>query len=209
MPSRNSLKVFDENGYYHLYNRGVEKRLIFLDDQDYAVFLSYLKFYLSPEDDTLDIFPSQKLKNYSDSIDLLSYCLMPNHFHFEVRQFQARAITDFIHSLLTRYSMYFNKKYKRVGGLFQGRYKAVLVKSEEQLVYLSKYIHRNPMELVPSLSDYRYSSLSNYLGDINQKWVKTDPLLKLFSRTNPSLSYRSFVFDSNEMGEIHSVLIEE
>lgn len=208
MPSKNSIKTFEENGYYHIYNRGVEKRSIFLDDQDYRVFLSYLKFYLTPEAGTDKTFPSQRLRNYHESIELLSYCLMPNHFHFEVRQFQARAITNFLRSLSTRYSMYFNKRHNRIGGLFQGRYKAVNIRSEEQLIYLSKYIHRNPIGFSKNLSEYRYSSLPNYLGQIRQSWIRPEPILGLFSKTNPSLSYFSFVTDQGGGGGIESVAID-
>jgi len=202
VPAKNSLKDFEENGYYHIYSRGVEKRLIFLDSQDYGVFLSYLKFYLSPVEEDLELFPSKRLKNYFNNIDLLCYCLMPNHFHFFVRQNERTGITDFTRSLLTRYSMYFNKRYKRSGSLFQGRYKAVKVESEAQFVYLTKYIHRNPSELVPDLLSYKYSSLSNYLGNIKQNWLKPGQILDLFSKTNSRLSYKSFVYDLFEAGGI-------
>lgn len=197
MPAKNIVKVFVENGHYHIYNRGVEKRNIFLDEQDYAVFLSYLKSYLSPQDEFEKVFPSRKLKNFADDIDLLCYCLMPNHFHFLLRQHPLSAITDFVRSILTRYSMFFNRKYERVGGLFQGTYKAVEVRSEEQLVYLTHYIHRNPSRSNPEVAEqYRYSSLGNYLGKIRQPWVKPDIILDLFSKRKANLSYQSFVFDT-------------
>lgn len=203
VPGRNIVKIYDDNGYYHVYNRGVEKRNIFLDHQDYVVFLSYLKDYLCPDDDApIKIFPSRKLRNFSERIDLLSYCLMPNHFHLLIKQSSRMAMTSFMRSLLTRYSMYFNRKYDRVGSLFQGNYKAVMVTSEEQLVYLTHYIHRNPMGGsdasgldLEGLMKYRYSSLGNYLGKIKQYWVKPNRILELFSRTSKNLSYKSFVFD--------------
>lgn len=200
MPAKNIVKVFNENGYYHIYNRGVEKRDIFLDRQDYAVFLSYLKSYLSPQDEFEKVFPSRKLKNFTDDIDLLCYCLMSNHFHFLIKQYSRIAITGFVRSILTRYSMYFNRKYERVGSLFQGTYKAVEIRSEEQLVYLTRYIHRNPNPDTSGsnpevLERYRYSSLGNYLGRVRQRWVKPEVILDLFSGSNSGLSYRSFVFD--------------
>lgn len=132
-----------KNGYYHLYNRGVEKRIIFLDRQDYNVFLSYLKEYLLIKDieglqkqladDSLSpqerdkILKKIRLNNFADSIMLLSYSLMPNHFHFFIKQTDENAIDTFMNSLGTRYTMYFNRKYKRVGKLYQGVYKAVSV----------------------------------------------------------------------------------
>ena len=161
MPAKNSRKIYKENGFYHLYNRGVEKRSIFEDKQDYSVFLLYLKSYLLPKNvDALQEMLSDKnstwnekrlilkqlrLNNFNKEISLLAYCLMPNHFHFIVKQTAPDSIDRFINSLNTRYVMYFNKKYDRVGPLFQGVYKAVVVETDEQLLYLSGYIHRNPL----------------------------------------------------------------
>lgn len=163
MPAKNSLKQYLENGYYHLYNRGVEKRLIFQDKQDYSVFLSYLKEYLLPKDEkTLlnrlsgidttwaekdKILKALRLNNYSDEILLLGFCLMPNHFHLLIKQLMIDSIDRFISSIGTRYTMYFNRKYKRVGSLYQGVYKAVLVSTDEQLLQLSRYIHRQALNL--------------------------------------------------------------
>ena len=161
MPAKNSIKTYTENGYYHLYNRGVEKRTIFQGEQDYAVFLSYLKTYLMPknEDDLRqkladptisykekeNIIKLLRLNNFADEITLIAYCLMPNHFHFLVKQNSANGIDRFMNSLGTRYTMYFNRKYKRVGSLYQDVYKAVMVGSDEQLLHLTRYIHRNPV----------------------------------------------------------------
>ena len=78
---------------------------------------------------------------------------MPNHFHLFVFQKEIDSISNFLKSLTVKYSMYFNAKYKRVGPVFQGRYKAVMVKSENQFIYLSKYIHRNPVDILPAGSD--------------------------------------------------------
>jgi len=134
MPQKNSRKEYGAGGHYHVYNRGVEKRKIFLDEQDYKVFLGYMKFYL--EQDSLQgqalqgVSPSKTLKNYHDQIELLAYCLMPNHFHFLIRQTTDRGIAEFMQSLVLKYVMYFNKKYKRVGSLFQSRYKTVLINWE-------------------------------------------------------------------------------
>ena len=139
---------------------------------------------------------------------------MPNHFHLLVYQNSSTAINRFIQALGTKYSMYFNRKYKRVGTIFQGVYKAVLVSNEAQLVYLSKYIHRNPVELLPAGSrpiGYKYSSYGNYLGLFNQAWVNKADILDLFSTTNPRNSYQSFVEETDErdLPMIKSVAIEE
>ncbi|MBI1871801.1 transposase, partial [Candidatus Collierbacteria bacterium] len=122
-----------------------------------------------------------------------------NHFHLLIKQYLSTSITDFMRSLLTRYSMYFNRKYKRVGSLFQSNYKAVNVDSEEQLVYLSRYIHRNPVTSgsnLEVLDNYLFSSLMNYLGKVRQAWVKHEYISDLFSKTNQNLTYRAFIFDT-------------
>lgn len=219
MPAKNTRKIYKANGYYHLYNRGVEKRNIFENEQDYGVFLSYLKTYLSPKNEKeLDeklsdpklpwpekdkILKLLRLNNFVDEIHLLAYCLMPNHFHFLVKQKSATGIDVFMNSLNTRYVMYFNKKYKRVGPLYQGTYKAVLVETDEQFLHLSAYIHRNPAKLVPQSKTMQGvalqtltkqpSSLPEYLGLRNSTWLKPDEILSFFSRTNKNFSYEKFV----------------
>ena len=201
MPNKNSIKEYVENSYYHVYNRGVAKQSIFLDDQDYKTFLSYLKIYLTKPDEKLIAFPSRKLKNYYQELSLLSYCLMPNHFHLFVFQKDPNTMSSFLQSIITKYSMYFNKKYKRVGPVFQGRYKAVMVRKENQFIYLSKYIHRNPLDILTSGSDlevYRYSSYLNYLGLFNQSWVDKTDILSYFSKANPGTAYKNFVEETDE-----------
>lgn len=192
MPRKNSIKVYVENGYYHIYNRGVEKRTIFQDEQDYRTFLDYLKYSLSappkPEEYkktfTLQGSPFKGVprlpKNFQNKIELLAFCLMPNHFHLLVKQIDKDSLKYFMLSLITRYSMYFNKKYDRVGSLFQGIYKAALVDNEEYLLHLSRYIHLNPGELIKNLSN-AHSSYGDYLGLRHTPWVKTDSVLNQFN----------------------------
>lgn len=216
MPSKNALKEYEAGGYYHLYNRGVNKRLIFKDQKDYSTFLSYLQFYLTPvtpaSDPTLrglssqaqfPIAPSKRLKNYAGEIELLAYCLMPNHFHLMLKQNSDYGISHFMSSIITKYVRYFNTRYKRIGPLFQGRYKAVHVTNEDQFTYLTKYIHRNPLSLPTCKDDprrlgsYKYSSYGNYLKLFEQNWVKTEDIISYFSKTNPHLSYQNFVEESD------------
>lgn len=214
MPARNSIKQYAENGYYHIYNRGVEKRQIFLDQQDYAVFLSYLKDYLTPknEKDLIEklfdpnlsykekdkIIKLLRLNNFFDEIILIAYCLMPNHFHFFVRQKSSNSIDRFMQSLATRYTMYFNRKYKRVGSLFQGVYKAVMVTSEIQFIYLTKYIHRQALASQGETLQDQPSSYPEYLGLRTTSWVHPEEVLSYFSKINPKLSYKSFVEEQDE-----------
>ena len=210
MPPKNSLKTYVDDSYYHIYNRGVAKCPIFLDRTDYVAFLADLKFYLSPipkyfkgvslkvnkNDKTYTYFPSQQPKDHTGKIDLVAYCLMSNPFHLCIRQTDKMSMSYFMRSLATKYSMYFNKKYARVGKLFQGTYKAVLVTEELQFLYLTKYIHRNPLELTSKLSEYPYSSYRNYLDIIHQNWIHAENVLTYFSKTNPKNTYQAFVEES-------------
>jgi putative transposase len=198
MPSKNIIKEYVDEAYYHLYNRGVAKQDIFQDKQDYKTFLSYLKIYLSKKDESQKIAPTRQLKNFFEELTLLAYCLMPNHFHMLVWQKNQRTMANFMRSIATKYSRYFNKKYNRVGPVFQSRYKAVLVRRENQFIYLSKYIHRNPLPTRTDLVAYKYSSYLNYLGLINQTWVDKSEILSYFSMLNPKESYKEFVEEIDE-----------
>lgn len=207
MPSRNVVKIYVADGYYHIYNRGVEKRIIFEDNQDFKVFLKYLKEYLSPppkpdelttsftlKGSTFKGMPKQP-KNYFGKIELTAYCLMPNHFHLLVKQKENGLMKNFMQSLLTRYSMYFNKRYNRVGPLFQGIYKAVLVNEEPYLLHLSRYIHLNPLEYMPDLTK-AYSSYGDYLGQRRTSWLNPSAILSYFNQTKTIKgvnTYREFV----------------
>lgn len=185
MPSRNVVREFVPESYYHVYNRGVEKRQIFLDAQDYTVFLGLLKKYLTgqrPNNDNRHV-----IKNFSQEVELLAFCLMPNHFHLLFYQEGERSVSDFMRRLITGYVMYFNDRYKRVGGLFQGPYKASLVDADSYLHHISRYIHLNP----EGFTSWPYSSLQHYLGGKAAKWVKPERVMDLFD--NSPEQYRDFV----------------
>lgn len=215
MPARNRVKIFVENSYYHVYNRGVDKREIFLDDQDYRVFLSFLKAYLSAPQASFFTHPIAQvtgsdpvrlrpLRCFFGEIILLAYCLMPNHYHLLLWQSKRDGMTRFLRALCTSYVMYFNKKYERVGTLFQGIYKAAMIDSENYLLHLSRYIHLNPLELTGSdpvkAVEYPYSSYPYYLNKRKAEWVNPFPILDFFRSarnitSHDMLSYQSFVED--------------
>lgn len=225
MPAKNVRKQYVEDAYYHIYNRGVEKRTIFQDHQDYSVFISYLKDYLLPKDEKLlmDKFnlrtttPAEKEKiskllqmnNFAGEINLIAYCLMPNHFHFLVKQKNADSIDKFMNSAATRYVMYFNRKYNRVGPLYQGTYKAVLVESDKQLLYLTRYIHKQAVSRASLSGGGQPSSYPIYIGNQSSEWVNSEPILDFFSQGNPKLSYKSFVEEAEDIEPIYDLILEE
>lgn len=225
MPAKNSRKKYLENGYYHIYNRGVEKRIIFQDQQDYGVFLSYLKEYLLPKDEKElneklsdpnasyqerdKVLKSLRLNNFNREITLLAYCLMPNHFHFFVNQKKAGTIDKFMNSLGTRYTMYFNRKYKRVGSLYQGVYKAVLIQDDKQYFYLSKYIHKQALASQGEALQGQPSSFPEYTGERKTAWVNSEEILSRFSDTNPLLSYKNFVLESDDINILKNITLDE
>lgn len=229
MASSNSRKTYDKNSYYHIYNRGVEKRLIFQDEQDYNVFLSYLRTYLIPKD--IDLLKQQlsdpslswkekdriydllKMNNFADEITLLAYCLMPNHFHILVKQKSANSIDKFMNSLGIRYTIYFNRKYERVGPLYQDVYKANMVFTDEQLLNVTHYIHKNPIKDMPKLKFKKValsgnilkayfsqpSSYPEYLGQRETLWVHPEEILNFFYKKHPNYSYQKFIEEGDDI----------
>ncbi|MBI2010279.1 MAG: transposase [Candidatus Chisholmbacteria bacterium] len=204
MPHRHTIRTYIINGHYHVYNRGVEKRLLYLDQYDYRTFIDLLSSYLTPKqplakDITIHTTPYWRSKLEADEVVLLCFCLMPNHFHLLLKQNSPNGITKFMRRVSNAYVRYFNKKYQRVGALFQGKFKAALIETDPYLLHLSRYIHLNPVEVGP-LNGYIYSSYPDYLGFRNTPWVKTQPILSYFKTARKSqanfsdlLSYESFV----------------
>lgn len=177
---------------YHIYNRGVEKRLIFGDDKDRFRFIHDLyemnnslpvlnsKYWLAKKDNNMEVqlpYIREKL------VEILAFCLMPNHYHLLVRQIQEKGIVRFMQKLGTAYTNYFNLRNERVGPLFQGRFKAILVQEDRHFRHLYTYIHLNPLDLfapewrenklndkrkvLDFLGSYRWSSHLDYSGKKN------------------------------------------
>lgn len=192
------MKIYTENTYYHVYNRGVESRDIFIEEQDYRVFLNFIKRYLTAPIQN-EVQPRWEAK-LSEEVQLSAYCLMPNHFHLLVKQKTRVGMTKFIRALMNSYVRYFNQKYKRVGGLFQGIFKAVSVEKEAYLLHLTRYIHLNPLELhnmnLRKIEDY-YCSYGEYLGKRNTSWLDPREILGYFGSKLIGMSsfksYRNFV----------------
>lgn len=176
MPIRNRVKVYGEDQYYHVYNRGVNKDPIFLDDSDYSYFLSLFKRYLSPEEASDNY--RHLLKNYSHEIELIAYCLMPNHYHLLIYLKDTEGLVHLMRSIMTAYTMYFNKKYKRVGSLYQGIFLASRITSDEYLWHISRYIHLNPLDIGADYFSYSYSSLGYYGNRKHALWIHPERLIK-------------------------------
>jgi putative transposase len=200
MPSKNALKIYVKDSYYHVYNRGLNKATLFHDKQDYLCFLGLFKRHLMPEPQT-DRF-GREFRSLNDQVELLCYCLMTNHFHLLIYNLDENGIEALMRSVATSYSMYYNRKYSRIGPIFQGVYKAVLVGTDGYLQHITRYIHRNPEDY----SNYDYSSYKNYLGKRNQKWLNPDRILELFDSTEEYIQFvRDYEkLDNEEVNEINS-----
>ena len=159
--------LFINNYFYHIFNRGVEKRNIFLDNEDFRRFLFEINEFndINSTINTLRRFnegspTSFKMIDKEPLVKIASYCLMPNHFHFILEQLKENGISKFLQKIGTGYTNYFNRKYERSGVLFQGKFKAVLIDKSAYLTYLIQYIHLNPLDLIEP--DWKEKGLRNY-----------------------------------------------
>jgi putative transposase len=185
MPSRNRIKQYAPESYYHIYSRGLNKRAIFRDHQDYAVFLNLLKRYLDkkPAKDK----KGREYESLYGQIELLTFCLMPTHFHLLIYQYHEGAMTTLMRRVVGSYSAYYNKKYKRTGSLFQDRFKASKITADPYLQHISRYIHLNPADF----KKWEFSSLPYFRGDKTAEWVKPTRIQELFIDDD----YMQFIMD--------------
>jgi putative transposase len=177
MPSRNTIKLDVSESYYHVYARGLCKQQIFVDQSDYVFFINLFSRYLSAGERKS---PSGPYPHYHNQVELLCYCLMPNHFHLLLYQKDEKAMSNLMRSVMTSYSRYFNKMRKRTGPLFESRYKAVRIDAQNQLEHVSRYIHLNPRYW----KRYPHSSIAWYRHGEEPEWLKTDRILGLFKSRN-------------------------
>lgn len=184
---------------YHICTHGVDKKNILRDKADYERCLALLKHCL-PQGVIQSYSIAKRLKNEIELtpsgrglVDILGYCLMNNHFHLLIRENIDDGTSLYMQRLLGSYAKYFNLRYKRSGPLFMGRFKAVLVNSDEQLLHVSRYIHLNPYvaHMVEDPLVYSWSSLGNYIGAIATKICHTE----LISKMMDSKAYLEFVKD--------------
>lgn len=214
MPYR--IIPFVDGQIYHIYNRGVEKKNIFQNSRDFQRFLKSLQYYQlqGPKPSFSKFFQPTLFKvDLSEKIvEILAYCLMPNHFHLLVRQNAKGGITEFMSKLLNSYTKYFNTKHKRVGPLLQGQFKAVLIESDEQFIHVSRYIHLNPITsfLVKNLEAYKWSSYPEYIDPKRIGVCSKEETLGFFKSPE---DYKQFVLDQIDYGQtlelIKRQIIEE
>lgn len=215
---------FAPDEYYHIYNRGTDKREIFLGPRDYDRFSQLL--YLCNGQKPVSVREASKGRSFEcdrgDTIvNIGAYCLMPNHFHLLIKEKEEGGISTFMKKLATGYSMYFNIKNERSGSLFQGRFKSKHIEEDEYLKYLFAYIHLNPVKIVEPiwkdkgvndknkvkqfLSQYHYSSYLDYL-DRGKNRDQTPILARdvfpdYFEGGNSFESYIKDFFDFNKEAE--------
>jgi|SRR3989339_150421 len=196
MPWREKFEI---NGIYHLYNRGVEKIPIFRDDFDRVRFLEILDEFNYEESFSLSLRQIRDLKKISSSrndilkmrgerlIKLVSFCLMPNHYHLLARQCIENGVTKFMRKVNTGYAKYFNSKHERSGGLFQNRFKSVKMISDAQLIHTTEYIHLNPLKILPQnnnlkanekLEKYIWSSFKDFVGLVSYPDICMPEIIK-------------------------------
>ena len=202
MPGRTTPLVNDY--FYHIYNRGADKRNIFLQLRDYRRFFQTFNYYrfIGPKprfskfakSDLISFSPDPKKK----LVDIVCYCLMPNHFHFLIKQLRNNGVSTFISQICNSYTKYFNTKNRRIGPLFQGAFKAVLIETDEQLIHVSRYIHLNPIVsgVAHDLNSYFWSSYYEYVSG-KESICSTGYVLDLLpSRTG----YQKFVEEQIDYG---------
>lgn len=218
-------KVVLANGQiYHVFNRGVERRMLFTNKREYQRALETIKYYrLNNLPLRFSKFLSQpkqlqqEILNHINAsqnkqVEILAYCLMPNHFHFMLRQISDDGISKFISNFTNSYTKYFNTKHKRNGPLVQGMFEAVLVESDEQLMHLSRYIHLNPVSSFiikeQDLENYPWSSYREYL-ELDTGFCDKQIVQSNFKSID---EYKRFVSDhisyAQELDKIKHLLIE-
>jgi REP element-mobilizing transposase RayT len=172
---------FYKNTFHHIYNRGAFQKNIFYDKADYDYFLRLLKKY--------------KDKYF---IEILCYCLMPNHYHLFTKQTKEEFSTSkFIADFNNSFTKGINKKYKRSGVLFEGKTKSKIIKDESYFKWVIKYILENPVKanLVNNFLDYDYSSAKEIMGINSPVITSINELLSFFDSLN---SFRTFMLDQNQ-----------
>lgn len=213
----NRLK-FENDEYYHIYNRGLDKRDIFLETKDYYRFLSNI-YYFNDVNFRPENFDYQGLTlmdaTRTELVNIITWSLMPNHYHLLINQKIDNGITKFMRRLGTGYTMYTNKKYERTGHIFQGPFKAKHINKDTYLQHLTRYIHLNPLDIFDHdwrkngvkdidtskkfLLEYKWSSLNDYMGNQNFPQILSPVFKDILFTTNPE-NYLNFLTEWMKTG---------
>lgn len=200
MPPRKVILATGET--YHVFNRSLHQTPLFTNKKEFDLFFMATKYYLQTNPPVkFSLFRQQPNKYELDFsktlVKVIAYCLMPDHFHFMVTQLKDEGIKTFIHRLATSYSHYFNLRHNQKGSVFESKFKAVRIESQEQLVHLSRYIHLNPVTsfLVEDPIEYKYSSYKIYLNKETSDFV--DPSNVMVDFRLPEI-YEKFVLNQKD-----------
>ncbi len=189
MPYRK--QIFSSGNYYHIYNRGINRENIFFEKDNYIFFLKQLRKYFFP-----------------DTASIVAYCLMPNHYHLLIFLKQTN-LAQTMQKFTLSYAKAINKKFARVGSLFQGPFKAVQVNKDEYLLHLSRYIHLNPVQanLVRKPEDWVFSSYRDYIGLRNGTLIDNDVVMSQFAN---KIEYKKFAegFRTGDLKHIKNLILE-
>lgn len=196
------------NEIYHVYNRGVEKRKIFQNNSDKFRFIHDLFEFNDKKAALNTLYRFNKHKQYIEVkpryiekkprkliVKILAFCLMPNHFHLLLQPIVENGMSRFMQKLSTGYTMYFNKKYERIGSLFQGTYKSVRIANDAHLIHIPYYIHLNPLDL--KYPEWRDKKVKNYMAAMqfleNYRWSSFPDYIG--NKNFPSVTQRDFLLD--------------
>jgi REP element-mobilizing transposase RayT len=187
---KRDYKNFSEGSIYHLYNRGNNREIIFRDEQDYRAFLFRLgmAFGIKQKDlnnSEITYLPKSRIRIESSKINsfkLHCFCLMPNHIHLLIEQCGQESISKILLRVFTSFSKYINLKYKRVGHVFQDKFKSNIIENNSQLILISSYIHMNPVKdyLVKKPDDYKWSSYNDFVYNRKNPLTNKQFLLEVF-----------------------------
>ena len=196
--------IFRAGEYYHLYNRGNNFQPIFFEHENYFYFLRLIRKHLVERNQV----SLRNLVSESGGLDVIAYCLMPNHYHLLVC-LKIDDLPALMQSFTLAYSKSINKRFERVGSLFQGPFKAIHIDRDEYLLHLSRYIHLNPVAagLVRCPEDWEFSSHGEYIGLRQGTLPKPQIVLDQFSSPE---AYRQFVetYDANDQKPIEPLMLD-